>query len=327
MDKPTKPKIADNSEQRLAKQDTNLPALLAPLGQTAVLSFQTLFAAKISNSNTRDAYLRDVRRFFLWCSDQGIAIASIDAMTMATYRETLERDVGLTSVKRHFSALRRLFGTWVETGVIEANPAREVETKRISRTVGKTPALEVDDVRLLFQSLRTNSLVGLRDRALIGVLAYTFARISAVCNLRARDYFSVGRTTMLRLLEKGGQEREIPCNHQLEQFLDEFVAASKPEPSDFLFASAIGRTGALSKLQLGRQDAWAMIQRRIRDAGVVGHYCNHSFRATGITRFLENGGSPERAQRIAGHADIRTTMLYDRRCHQATLTDLELVRY
>ncbi|HRJ33881.1 MAG TPA: tyrosine-type recombinase/integrase [Fimbriimonadaceae bacterium] len=305
-----------------------IPALVERAGKRASDAFFQFFAAEIPNANTRESYLRDVSRFFTWCQERGFDIMTVTPIHVAGYREHLRQELAATSVKRHFSALRMLYSYWVERGVLERNPVREVKTEKVSRSEGKTPALSVEDMRKLFESFDTESLVGLRDRAFIAVMAYTFARVSAVCNLKAKDYIEQGRTTLLRFREKGGKEKELPCHHLLELYLDEYIEkAGITEKEAVLFPAAKGKTGILGATPLARTDAWAMVRRRLRDAGIPGDFSNHTFRATGITTFLENGGTIEAAQFIAGHADSRTTKLYDKRAQKAALEDLERVRY
>ena len=78
---------------------------------------------------------------------------------------------------------------------------------------GKTPILSPEEAHQLFESIPTDSLVGLRDRALIGVLIYSFARISAALAMRVEDYFPQGKRWWLRLHEKGGKNHEMPVHH------------------------------------------------------------------------------------------------------------------
>jgi len=160
-------------------------------------------------------------------------------------------------------------------------------------------------------------------------MAYTFARVEAVVSLRVKDYASLGKRFVIYLSEKGGKQREIPANHRLEEYLDRYIeaAAIGGEKDSPIFRSAAGRTGKLTARPMARQDAFDMIRRRLKAAGIAGAFGCHSFRATGITTFLENGGSLETAQWIAGHADSRTTKLYDKRAQRATLEDLERVRF
>ncbi len=304
------------------------PAIILRSSGRTQETFFEFFAAEITNRNTRESYLRDVTRFSQWCVERGFAVDQVSTLHLAAYREVLRKELSPPSVKRHFSALRRLFAWWVEKGVLERNPVREVRTEKFSRSEGKTPAFDHEDMQVLFASFDPTLLIDLRDRALIGVMAFSFARVEAVCKLKMKDYYAQGRRSYLQLNEKGGMQRDIPCNHRLEEFLDSYVVALGESANDApLFRSARGRTGLLESKKMQRTDVYAMVQRRVSRCGIVGKFSCHSFRATGITNFLENGGSLEKAQWIAGHADSRTTKLYDRRALRASIEDLERVRF
>jgi Phage integrase family len=120
-------------------------------------------------------------------------------------------------------------------------------------------------------------------------------------------------------------EKEIPVHHKLEEILDEYLKVSKlrDKPETSLFPTTLGESRELGYRPMTRFDGANLLKRRLRDAGIVGDYSPHSFRATGITNYLENGGTLEVAQRIAGHADSRTTKLYDRRGQKVLLEDME----
>jgi integrase/recombinase XerD len=134
---------------------------------------------------------------------------------------------------------------------------------------------------------------------------------------------------VLRFSEKGGKEKEIPVHHKLESILDRYLDASglRAQPDSPLFLAARGKTRELTSRPIDRVAAWMIVKRRLKDTGISTIYSNHSFRAAGITNFLENGGNLEVAQRIAGHADSRTTKLYDRRGQKVLLEDMERIRY
>lgn len=316
---------------RRGEPRTVLPALILNASERAQVEFLAFFAAEIANDATRESYMRDVARFGRWCDERAFELERVSPIHLAAYREQIKQELAPPSVKRHFSALRRLFGWFVEKGVLERNPVREVRTERFSRTEGKTPAFDLEDMKELFKSLESESesgnLLALRDRALIAVMAYSFARVDAAVSLKVEDFYPLGRRSYLRLDEKGGKQREIPCHHQLEEFLDAYIEVSGVAKGTPLFRSAGGRTGRLTDRAMSRTDAYAMVQRRVAAAGIRGRFSNHSFRATGITTYLENGGTLEKAQWIAGHADSRTTKLYDRRALRAGVEDMERVRY
>jgi len=170
-------------------------------------------------------------------------------------------------------------------------------------------------------------LVGLRDRALIAVMVYTFARISVVLEMKVSDYFMKGHRGWLRLHEKGGKAYEMPCHHKLEQYLDNYVTAASigADADGPLFRTAAGKTGTLTRNRLWQQDAYRMIQQHARVAGIKARIGNHTFRATGITDYLKNGGTLEKAQYMAAHESPRTTKLYDRRQDEISLDEVERI--
>ncbi len=300
-----------------------------PLRKTPQEAAEEFFAARITNVNTREAYTRDVFRFAGWCSENGLTLEAITPVHVAAYRDQLLKDrMSAATVKRHLSALRMIFSHMVATGAMPYNPAREVKTPTIRRTEGKTPALSPEQMHQLFQSIGSEKLIDLRDRALIGVMAYTFARVSAACRLTTSDYIDLGRQTYLRVNEKGGVEREIPCHPSLSEYLDAWLSASGISSGNSLFPTFTGAAhDQLSEKAMNRDEALQMVKRRLKRAGLPTLFSNHSFRATGITTFLENGGQLEIAQRIAGHADSRTTKGYDRRATRLELSEIVRVRY
>jgi site-specific recombinase XerD len=173
------------------------------------------------------------------------------------------------------AAIRMLFSWLTEKGVLAMNPAREVKTERFSRTEGKTPAFVEGEVQKLLNAVETFTHTGLRDRALLATLAYTFARIGSVVNLKVEDYYPSGKRFLLRFKEKGGKEKELPVHHKLEELLDQYLKASglENEPQSPLFPASIGKTGKLSRRPLVRTDAADMLKRRLKQAGLPAHYC------------------------------------------------------
>ena len=315
--------------------------LFTPTPQAAkrVLEF---FTAQINNDHTRKAYLNATRRFAEWCDAHGIArLADVEAFHVAALVKDLQGEFSAPTVKQHLAALRMLFD-WLVTGhVLDVNPAHAVRGPKYVVRKGKTPVLTAEEARELLDSIKTvrktkrkdgteseePSLVGLRDRALIGAMVYTFARVNAVLQMKVRDYFVQGRRGWVRLHEKGGKEHEVPCHHSLEQYLDEYIAAAgiAGDLDGPLFRTAAGRTGLLTGNPLWQQDAYRMIQRRAKTAGIQTRIGNHTFRATGITAYLKNHGTLETAQHIANHESPRTTMLYDRRQEEISLDEVERI--
>ncbi len=157
-------------------------------------------------------------------------------------------------------------------------------------------------------------MIGQRDRALLGLMVYTFARVGAAINMRVEDAYVQGRRTWVRLQEKGGKQHEMLCHHNLEAWLHAYVdGAQLADGKGWLFRSAAGRGGKLTERAMAPADVFRMIGRRTLAAGIQTHIGCHSFRATGITEYLRNGGKLEIAQQMANHERARTTSLYDRR--------------
>jgi hypothetical protein len=124
-----------------------------------------------------------------------------------------------------------------------------------------------------------------------------------------------GKRWKLRLHEKGGKEHVVPVHHVLEEYLDAYldITGIRFQPKGPLFRSfAIGVGRPLSNRSLAQSEAWRMIRRRAKAAGIKTKIGCHTFRATGITAYSENGGTLEHAQQIAAHESPRTTKLYDR---------------
>jgi integrase len=217
---------------------------------------------------------------------------------------------------------------WLVVGqVIAINPAHAVRGPKHVVKRGKTPVLTADQARELLNSIDLATTVGLRDRALIALMAYSFARVSAAVAMRVEDYFGNGKRWWVRLHEKGGKVHEMPCHHNLEAYLDAYLHAAgitdaKKTP---LFRSARGRTGELTEGAMHRVDAWRMVQRRAKAAGLEIDIGCHTFRATGITAYLDNNGTLENAQTMAAHESPRTTKLYDRTSDEITLDEVEKI--
>ena len=252
-----------------------LPAVIVDAGPEAVERFLEFFAARIANARTREAYGRAVGQFLAWCEAQGLGLTAVAPLHVAAYIRT--HPGSAPTVKQHLAAIRML-GDWlVVSQVIPVNPAAAVRGPKHVVTTGATPVLSPAEARRLLEAIDTGTLAGLRDRALVSVMLYSFARVSAVIGMRRQDYFRQERQGWLRLHEKGGTRHDVPAHHR--------AAAVDLPPST----------------------------------------CCHTFRATGITAYLSNGGTLEHAQQIAWHASPKTTKLYDRTADTITVDEIERI--
>jgi hypothetical protein len=174
-----------------------LPAIIEPLRPTAVITpadtyivpglitdaggeragwrYVEFFAANVNNDHTRRAYTRACSRFFAWCEHRGLTLAAIRPFDVAAWVKELQQKHAAPGVKQQLAAVRTLFD-WLVTGqVVPMNPAAAVRGPKHVVKTGKTPVLEAADWRRLLDSIPTATLRGLRDRALIATLTYSFA--------------------------------------------------------------------------------------------------------------------------------------------------------
>lgn len=302
-----------------------LPPVIVAAGERVAKRFIEFFTANIRNKNTRLAYAHAVGAFCDWCDRQGLDFLELEAVAIAAYIEQLLTDgMAKPSVKQHLAAIRMLFDYMVTGGIMPFNPAASVRGPKYVVKKGKTPVLQADEARALLDSIDVNDLIGLRDRALIGVMVFSFARVSAVVGMDVGDYFQQGKRWWLRLAEKGGKAHDVPVHHKAEEYLDAYLAALGNPKDGPLFRSMTKERG-YGPNRMHRTDAFRMVKRRSQAAGLGDKPNNHTFRATGITAYLGNGDDLEKAQSIAAHESPRTTKLYDRRADDISLDEIEKI--
>jgi integrase len=306
----------------LAPTMNDVPAVLAAAGNRARVRAREFFAANISNPNTREAYSRAVSDFCAWLEVRGlVSIADLQTLHVAAFIRELTGEFSVPTVD------------WLVTGgILPFNLAAAVRGPKPSTKRGKTTVLSGAEARRILDAIPDTTpglpdLAGLRDRALIGLMVYSFARIGAAVGMRVDDVYEQQSRLWVRLHEKGGKRHDMPCHHNLEIYLRDYLARSglAGQPKAFLFPTVLRGTGQLSTTALPREDAYAMVQRRATAAGITTKVGNHTFRATGVTTYLKNGGSLENAAAMANHASTRTTQLYDRRRDEMSLDEVERI--
>ena len=331
VDRPAPPAIIVPGVGRVT-----VPATIAQAGELAVRRYIAFMTAGIGNRNTRAAYARAASAFFAWCDGFGLALAAIEPVHVAAWVETMKDKIdapnpkdrlSVPTIKQRLAAVRALFDALVVGWVVPINPAAAVRGPSYSAKVGKTVVLDPSEARQLFDAIDTTTPIGLRDRALIALMVYSFARVSAALGMNVEDAFTKNRRLWVRLNEKGGKRHEMPCHHNLEAYLHAYIdeCGLGNEPKGALFRTIQRGTGWLSATRLPRQNAFDLVRRRAEAAGIETAIGNHTFRATGITAYLKNGGTLEKAASMANHASTRTTQLYDRRHEEASLDEVERV--
>ena len=305
------------------------PALVINAGERASVRFLEFFASAIRNPNTRRAYAHAVSEFLAWCADVGVtSITAVQPLHVATWIELQTQTLAAPTVKQHLAAIRHLFDWLVIGQIVPHNPAASVRGPSHTARQGKTAVLDASEARQLLDSIDVTTPIGLRDRALIGLMVFSFARVGAALAMRVEDVCVQNKRMWVRLLEKGGKRHEMPCHHKLEAYLHAYLegVGIGSEAKSPLFRTIQRGTARLSATALPQANAYAMVRRRAIAAGIKPKIGNHTFRATGITAYLKNGGALENAALIANHASTRTTQLYDRRRDEISLDEVERIR-
>ena len=314
-----------------------VPALLQSAGPRASDTVIEFFITQLRSENTRLAYARNISQFCKWMNDHGVSqFHELAPAKVALWIRQMEQSGAKPgSVQQRLSALRSLFSYMVSEGVILRNQAASIKARVSKANRGRTPVIDSSEAGRLLRSIDASTLLGLRDRALIALMLYTCARVSAAVGLRLGDRFEEDHVLYLILHEKGGKEHRVPCSHMLEKYLREYMQRARfpDDPAFPLFPAFLGKSEVMTSQPLHRWGAWAMVKRRglaayiLNSDGRRKKVTNHTFRATGITTFLEKGGSLERAQIMANHSSVTTTQLYDRRGKNVTKADVERIQF
>lgn len=307
----------------------NVPVLISQSGDRASVRFLEFFTANIRNPNTRRAYARAADEFLTWCAAVGVSgLSTIAPLHVSTWIELQLQRLSVPSVKQRLAALRHLFDWLVVGQVVPYNPAASVRGPSHTSRTGKTPVLDPSEARQLLDSIDISTPAGLRDRALIGLMVFSFARIGAALAMKVDDVYTQNRRLWVRLREKGGKQHTMPCHHSLEEYLHAYLVGTgiDLDGKGPLFRTIARGTKQLSRTALPQPNAYLMVRRRAAAAGIDTRIGNHTFRATGITAYLKNGGTLESAAAMANHASTRTTQLYDRRNDEISLSEVERIR-
>ena len=323
-----------------------LPALFSRDSQDTIVRAVEFFDVALANPKTRVQYQNTVKAFCQWASSKGAtSIKDIQPIHVARFIEERKQQVAAPTVKAELAALRSWFNYLTSGGQLTHNPAASVKGPRHSRAEGKTPGMNGAEAGKLLSSIKVNEgdegneehpvdrLKALRDKAMISLMLYSACRVGAVCNTQVGDFYQTGTHYVIVLNEKGGKERTLALHHKAAEAIHAWIEAAgiKNEPKTPLFRSMPNQLRRQAKPFSDRGmapcDAWDMVKARCRAAGLSPRFANHSFRVTALTNLLENGGTLDDAQRLAGHADARTTALYDRRSRTVMRSTVERINY
>src|SRR5271165_6670028 len=271
-----------------------------------------LLGARVRNPNTRSAYRVAWRSFLAFCSARQLELEHVKAYHVGAW---LDRHPGSRSTQRqHLAAVRLLFDSLMMRGVVEYNPAARAKPPRLVRESSRTPVFEEAEIVAFLDSISPNSLKDIRDKAIFCVLLYSWCRVSALISLTVADYYERAGQRWLRFQKKRGKVHEVPVHSKAREAIDLWLGASdlSSNPAAPLFP-AFGKDRETIELKhLDRRSVLKLVERRASASGIVKRVCCHSFRATGITEYMNSGGTIEIAQQIAGHKSSSTTRIYDR---------------
>ena len=317
--------------------------LVAWAGRDGAKRTFEFLASTIRNPHTRRAYNRAAVRFMQWCNARSLPLVDVESLHVAAYIDELAEGgpvnpltgkrepppLAKLSVKQHLAAIKHWLDHLVTGHVLTINPAHAVRGPRYSQNTGKTPILERDQARALLESIDAGTIAGARDKALIAVMLFSFARIGALVGMRVRDYRGAGTgSASFELQEKGGKFHRVPAHHLAAVHLDAYLAISglRDTPDAPLWQGMPARMSKLSGKAMTQRAALDIVKRRCMAAGLPHDICNHSFRATGITLHQDAGGDIEAARQIANHASVKTTQLYNRSGDKKKRAEVERVQ-
>ena len=320
--------ITPNRSGGLPEVAGDFPAILQRAGAAACFAADEFFSAMISNAHTRRAYARAVSQFLSWCEEHGIELRQVTPGLAGRFFNSLP---GSTATKNQaLAALRHFFDALVTRHAIVLNPFHSVRGLKHEVLHGKTQELTIPQARTLIASLDTTRVVCIRDRALLGTMITTGARVGAVCRLRLGDLRDQGDYRVLRFTEKGGKERDIPVRYDLDEWIAAYMQAAgitEDPPTSPLWRAGITRVGPLSDRPLTPAGVRQLLKRRLRAAGLPETLTPHSFRVMVVTDLLSQNVPVEEVQYLVGHSHPSTTQLYDRRKRRVTRNIVERISF
>jgi site-specific recombinase XerD len=289
-------------------------------------TFLELLGARVRNPNTRSAYRVAWRSFLAFCSARQLELEHVKAYHVGAWLD--QHPGGRSTQRQHLAAVRLLFDHLMMRGVVEYNPAARAKPPRLVREFSHTPVFEEAEIEAFLDSITENSPKDVRDKAIFCVLLYSWCRVSALVNLAVADYYERAGQRWLRFQEKRGKEHEVPVHSKAREAIDRWLEASglSSNPAAPLFP-AFGKGRASIELKpLDRRSILKLVEKRATASGIIKRVCCHSFRATGITEYMNSGGTIEIAQQIAGHKSPSTTRIYDRSRDLLTIEEIERVQ-
>jgi site-specific recombinase XerD len=289
------------------------------MDQLAAIPEEQVWLASRKSARTRRAYHNDVAHFMRTFGIQTPEeLRKIDHRAVMAWERLMREEQGsqASTVRRRLAALSSLFAHLVKFGVVEVNPARDVERPAINRREGMTLAFSQQQARKILDAPEHNTLLGLRDRAILAVGLQVGFRRAEIASLKVGDFHMNRGYDALKVMRKGGKKGSLAIHPQAAQRIRDYldVAGHGDDIEGPLFRPVRENQNAKeSRRHLAPIAIDRVLRKYARSIGLERGYSAHSMRATFITTALDNGASLEDVQSAAGHADPSTTKLYDRR--------------
>ena len=269
--------------------------------------FRSYLVSELTSSpNTVDAYYRDIRRFAQYLDMHDITeIDSVTRGLVAGYIRFLS-ELGLSarSISRNISALRTFWSFLILNRYAEIDPLEGVELPKTAKRI--PDVLSIDEVERILNSVKIDTPLGLRDRALLEFLYATGARVSESIGAKISDiHYEIG---FIRLFGKGSKERFVPIAKESLYWLDRYIRdgrrkLAKPNSGGYIFLN--NRGGKLSRMGI-----WKIVKRWAEAARIKKSVHPHTFRHSFATHLLEGGADLRAVQMMLGHESITTTQIY-----------------
>jgi len=297
----------------------------------------TAWLTRSTSMETRTAYTRELRQFLDFVDiapDHLEELVTVRPHQVAAWRDHLREDgISNVAIVRKITVLRSLFSYLQTYGYAGANPAHSdfVMVPPVPKD-GKTVGLSPEDCRRLIDAPDIEIPTGIRDQALLAVLAYTGCRVGELTRLRVLDYKESGGHKILEIRGKGGKERRTPLHPEAVERLEEWLAVVGRDPGDLaLFrpqksARGRGRDGFFAR-PLTRRSVQFILSLYVRRVGLDPAVTVHSLRVTALTTARERGSDIIDLQDFAGHADPRTTLIYIRNRDRLSKSPAYVLRY
>jgi integrase/recombinase XerD len=307
------------SQAIVASRPMSKGALTAPeFHRLAAVPAESEWFANLDNPNTRRAYRNDLQEFMGF-----VRIATPEELRLITrahviaWRKDLEhRQLTGSTVRRKLAALSSLYEYLCDKNSVPINPVKGVKRPKVESYEGKTPALGDHQARRLLALPSSDTLKGLRDRAILSVLLYHGLRREELCLLKVKDIHLRRGVPHLKIHGKGSKTRYLPLHPAAQGCLNDYLerAGHEGQAAGALFRPVRNNVNGELAGAITADGIYKLVGAYAKELGIeVGA---HALRATAATNALEHEADIAKVQEWLGHANIATTRLYDRRKHR-----------